>query len=201
MPQPEYRFRLGRGWLPVVLVSGLVAAILPACQPGGVSGRSHPQVGGLLGNIQLQPLTGDAQPVELVELRGKVVLLNFWGTWCGPCLAEFPHIAALRQKYGENPELVVLAVSCEPGETEDIDALRESTQAFLDRLNIDMPTYADPDLSARRVIAQYVGFTGYPKTLVLDRRGIVRGIWDGYMPGDETQVQDLVWRLLRAKED
>jgi thiol-disulfide isomerase/thioredoxin len=180
---------------------GLMAIILPACQPGGVSGTSHPQVGGRLGNLYLQPLTGDAQPVELAELRGKVVLLNFWGTWCGPCLSEFPHIASLYQEHGSNPDLVVLPVSCEPGGTEDIDALRESTQEFLDRLKIAMPTYADPDVSARRVIARYVGFSGYPKTLVLDRQGIVRGIWDGYMPGDEKQVQDLVWRLLRTKEE
>jgi thiol-disulfide isomerase/thioredoxin len=180
---------------------GVAVTALTSCQPGGgASGANHPQVGGLLGNLHLQPLTGDARPIELVELRGKVVLLNFWGTWCGPCVTEFPHIAALQQKHRDNPDLVVLPVSCEPGGSEDIEALREGTQAFLDRLKVSIPTYADPDVSARQVVARYVGFTGYPKTLVLDRQGIVRGIWDGYMPGDETQVQDLVWRLLRAKE-
>jgi hypothetical protein len=94
--------------------------------------------------------------------------------------------------------LVVLAISCEPSGPEDVDALRESTQAFLDRLKIDMPTYADPDVSAREVVAKYVGWTAYPKTLVLDRQGIVRGIWDGYAPGDEAQVEELIQRLLRA---
>ena len=182
-------------WLAAICV-----LVVPACQQGGPSGINHPQVGGQLGDISLEPLTGDAGPVKLTELRGKVVLLNFWGTWCGPCATEFPHIVALHDKHRDNADFVVLPVSCEPGRTDDLESLRESTQAFLERLNVAIPTYADTDVSARRVVAQYVGFTGYPKTLVLDRRGVVRGIWDGYMPGDETQVQDLVWRLLRAKE-
>ena len=89
-----------------------------------------------------------------------------------------------------------MAVSCGgPGENETIDALRTATAARLKKMQITIPTYADLDEVTRTA----AGVEGYPTTLVLDRQGIVRGIWTSYDPGYGTEMEELIGRLLKEK--
>src|SRR5687767_5801206 len=53
--------------------------------------------------LQLEPLLNVSEPIRFENLSGKVTVLNFWGTWCPPCIQEFPHIVALRDKYHDQP--------------------------------------------------------------------------------------------------
>jgi peroxiredoxin len=103
----------------------------------------------------------DGQPVDLTSYRGKVVLLNFWATWCGPCVEEMPSLERLHQALG--PEgLAVLTVSTD----EDEAALRQ----FVKQYGLTMPVLRDP--GGRGPAARY-HTTGYPETFVLDRAGIL----------------------------
>ncbi len=72
-------------------------------------------VGNRLADLNLLPLTGDSRPVSLRNLKNKVVLLNFWGTWCPPCRAELPHLAELRKRYAAQEAFRLLAVSYPAG--------------------------------------------------------------------------------------
>ena len=136
------------------------------------------------------------------DLDGKVVLINFWGTWCPPCRAEFPHIVALYSKLRNEADFKLLAVSCNPGAPDDVNEneLRETTQAFLDNRETDMPAYADLDGSARlhfqKVTARSMG---YPTTIALDRTGTIRGMWEGYRPGTERDIVALIEQLLAER--
>jgi thiol-disulfide isomerase/thioredoxin len=162
------------------------------------SGTHHPAVGHRLPHLDLKPLTGNDKPVALGDLEGHVTLIDFWGTWCPPCVEEFPHIAALAAKYGDRPEFQVLAVSC-GGREEDFAEIAQQTEAFLQSYKIDLPTYKDPGGYSRQGIDLVAGFKGYPTTLVLDRQGIIRGLWFGYRRGYEQQIEKLVAELLAKK--
>src|ERR1700753_3399672 len=66
------------------------------------SNGRHSAAGEKFVGWKLQPLTGVSQPLVAEETQGKVVLINFWGTWCPPCREEFPHIEELAHHYANN---------------------------------------------------------------------------------------------------
>jgi cytochrome c biogenesis protein CcmG/thiol:disulfide interchange protein DsbE len=101
------------------------------------------------------------RPLSLRAYRGKVVLLNFWATWCAPCLAEMPRFAAWQTQYGQ-AGLQVIGISMD----DDATAAR-TTYA---RLRINYPvSMGDEHLGER-----YGGVLGLPVTFLIDRRGQVR---------------------------
>jgi cytochrome c biogenesis protein CcmG, thiol:disulfide interchange protein DsbE len=133
----------------VVLCSLLMAA---GCDRG-----DHPtQLGRPAPNFTL---TEGSRSLQLSSYRGKVLVLNFWATWCPPCIEEIP---SLNQLQREMPQLVVLAVSVD----EDGDAYRQ----FLSDHRIDFTTIRDPQ---RRVNAMF-GTSRFPESYVIDRDGRIR---------------------------
>ncbi len=180
-----------------------LAAILACFGCRGESGggfQQPPGVGHPLEKLELQPLTGGGSDLTLADLRGCVVVLNFWGTWCPPCREELPEIADLYRRRRDVADFKLLAVSCGATEAdEEIGPLREQTAALLQRMHIRLPTYADRDFVTRTAVANVVGFAGYPTTVVLDRQGVVRGVAVG--PVTEYQVDGLVAKLLKEKRE
>ncbi|NMC21609.1 MAG: TlpA family protein disulfide reductase [Thermogutta sp.] len=160
------------------------------------AGEAHPAVGKTLSTIALEPLTGGAKPVREEDLQGKVVLLNFWGTWCPPCREEFPHLAALAERYGSRPEFRFLSVSCGGGSSEDAEELRRETEAFLEEHGATLRTYHDPGAVTRQSVHDAAGFQGYPTTVLLDSERVIRGMWVGYYPGVEKEIDRAVAKLL-----
>jgi cytochrome c biogenesis protein CcmG/thiol:disulfide interchange protein DsbE len=123
----------------------------------GCDRGSHP------GNIgKPAPLfaTSDgAASVDLSKLRGRVVVLNLWATWCAPCIEELPSLLALQRQM---PGLTVVAIS------EDEDP--EAYQRFLLRYHVDLLTIRDP---GKKIKALY-GTDLIPETYIIDRQGILR---------------------------
>jgi cytochrome c biogenesis protein CcmG/thiol:disulfide interchange protein DsbE len=191
------RNRGGWSWLGTVIAVNLAAVAFLFINSGGKSltggALSGPAVGSSLGNWKLQPLTAGSRPLSSDELEGQVVLLNFWGTWCGPCRAEFPHLAELAHRLAKVPDFTLVAVSC-GGQDSDVTSLRQNTTAFLVKGGFTLPTYCDPGAATR---SRVPGMRGYPCTLVLDRQGVIRGMWSGYGAGYEVQMEQLVNQLLR----
>ena len=178
-------------------VVGAVAAVvwLPAGGwSGGPSALRHPAVGQKLSRLELQPLTGDGRPVNLDDLSGRVVLLNFWGTWCPPCLMELPDMAYIERKFRNRADFKFLAVSCGQDLSEDLEQLRLNTSTLLLTERIDMPTYADPGGVSRLAADKVLGLEYFPTTVILDRGGVIRGVWVG--PAGSDELEDLIARLL-----
>jgi thiol-disulfide isomerase/thioredoxin len=197
-PQPVARAL----WPWLLLLAGvlLVVALRFALRPDASTGRDGQDadaVGTRIAALALEPLTGDPPPVSLADLQGKVTFINFWGTWCGPCAVEFPHLVELEQHFRSEPDFQFLSVSSNSDPRDDL-GLAKSTAEFLKQQQAKFPTYRDPD--AKTIIslvesAKLSGF-GFPTTIVVDREGIIRGIWVGYRPGDEKGMRQTVERVL-----
>jgi cytochrome c biogenesis protein CcmG, thiol:disulfide interchange protein DsbE len=161
-------------------------------------GGKHPAVGRQLPGLELQPLTVGAECVSLAELKGKVTLLNFWGTWCGPCVQEFPHLVALGKELKGNGDFRLLLVSCGGGVDDTLDELRDNTHRFLAAQKSDLPCYSDQHGFTRRSLMMATGQQGfgYPTTVVLDRSGVIRGMWEGYSPSAVLEMRQIIDELL-----
>lgn len=144
--------------------------------------------GARLGEIDVIPLANDARPLARADLDGKVVLINFWGTWCPPCLAEFPHIEALSKQYRERKDFVLLSISATGAVPEDLEGLRDSTKGFLSLAGHKTPVYADPIGRTRDGVRKLVSNV-YPATVLIDRDGKIVGAWVGFSEGEFEQIK------------
>jgi thiol-disulfide isomerase/thioredoxin len=180
------------GWLAVLAAVCLLWLAIPARQLK----MQEP-----LGELSLRPLTFDGDALTLDDLKGKVVVLNFWGTWCPPCRQELPHIVELAHKFESDSRCRVLAVSCGSAGLDPADSLLElamDTKHLLRKTRLDLPTYADPNGITRMAVKDAIGFSGYPTTVLLDGQGNIRQHWTGYSPGMELEIESMVKELLPA---
>jgi thiol-disulfide isomerase/thioredoxin len=160
--------------------------------------RSRPVV--TLTELELTPLNDAAPAVSLRDLRGQVVLVNFWGTWCPPCREEFPHLAALAKQYESRKDFRLLSISSQGGTAEDMPRLKTDTEAFLQRGGYNLPVYADPDGATRRGLAAVASPDVFPATFVVDRDGRVVEGWLGYDPATFERIKLQVASLLGAEQ-
>ena len=128
------------------------------------TGTPHNLVGHPAPGFSRQDLQNHA--VDLNAYRGKVVLLNFWATWCGPCLTEIPHFAEWQHQYGPNG-LQVIGVSMD-----DSDSPVRAANA---RRKLDYPIV----MGDERLGAAYGDVLGLPVTFLIDTEGRVRARYQG----------------------
>jgi peroxiredoxin len=126
--------------------------VLPACSRG-----AHPaQTGKVAPDFTV---SDGATTVHLANYRGRVVLLNFWASWCAPCVEELPSLLELHH---DQPSVVILAVS--------IDDDPSAYSTFIARRHVDLITVRDPSQKA----AQLFHTEMWPETYLIDRNGIIR---------------------------
>lgn len=128
----------------------------------------------------------DGRPVSLAALRGQVVMVNFWASWCGPCRQEFPVLDQLYRKY-RPMGFTLVGVNVE-GEA-------DAAQQFLARTPVSFPVLFD----RQNATSRNYGVSAMPTTLLIDRRGNVRWLHRAYKPGDENLYFDATRALLREK--
>lgn len=159
-------------WILVAMLAGL--ALYFALQPRTPS---------LLRALELTPLNAEAKEVKLDDLRGQVVLINFWGTWCPPCVQEFPHIVEVAKQYQGRKDFRLLSISSQGrGEMEDVPQLRADVEAFQKARGFALPVYADPQGATRAGLADVVSPGVFPATFLVDRDGrVIEGVL-GYDP-------------------
>lgn len=124
--------------------------------------------------------------VDLASLRGRVTVLNFWATWCPPCVAEMPSLERLHRALGEEG-LAVVGISVD----EDEAALRR----FVEQHKLGFPVLRDPGAS---VASGAYHTTGYPETFVVDGQGVLREHYVGPVEWDTPEVLERFRRLLRG---
>lgn len=127
--------------------------------------------------------SADGGNLRLGELRGRVVLVNFWATWCGPCKIEMPHLNRIYEKY-RSAGFVLLGVN--------IDEDPRQAAAMAQRMGLKFPVLLDTD----KAVSRRYALDSMPGTVLIDRDGKVRHVHRGYRDGmEETyerQVRELV---------
>ncbi|QNI35697.1 TlpA family protein disulfide reductase [Edaphobacter albus] len=125
-------------------------------------------------------ISDGSQSVDLSKLRGKVVLLNFWASWCPPCIEELPTLMELHRRM---PEVVIVAVS--------IDEDAEKYQKFLTKNHVDLLTVRD---SSQRIETMY-GTVQIPETYVIDREGMLRRKFVSAQNWTSPEIMDYLAKL------
>ena len=139
-------------------------------------------------DFQLNTIGRDSdEPLTLSQFKGKIVIVDFWGTWCPPCRAEIPSFVKLKEKYGEQGlEVVGLTYSQDGAAPESVESIVQVMQ----ELGVNYPCAIGTDIVKR----QLPQFPGYPTTMFIDRTGTVRMVIAGLHPHEklESIVQALM---------
>jgi len=134
-------------------------------------------------DFTLQDLSG--KRVRLSDFKGRTVILDFWATWCGPCVAEIPKLEALHRKYKEKG-LVVIGMNTESDHAKVKDYVRDK---------ISYPVLLDVEGKAKEY-----GVQGLPTKIYIDTEGKIRYRDLGFMPGKEKEMEDKIEKLLQETQ-
>jgi cytochrome c biogenesis protein CcmG, thiol:disulfide interchange protein DsbE len=125
----------------------------------------------------------DAQnKITLSQYRGQVVVLNFWATWCAPCVEEVPSLVEMQRRL-KAKGVTVLAVS--------VDVDRDAFQQFVKNHNVNLVTVRDPSGKSN----QLYGTFKFPETYIIDRQGVMRRKFIGAVDWTEPEITDFLSKL------
>jgi len=131
------------------------------------------------------PLLGGNDTITLSGLRGKVVYVDFWASWCLPCIRSLPEISTLYDQYHEQG-FEVIAIT--------IDNPLEDARQFLEDLDTPLDYHIAADVDADVMDAYRV--RGMPTSFLVDRDGVIRMIHEGYREGDRQRIENALTPLL-----
>ncbi len=130
------------------------------------------------------------RPLSLKSLRGKVVLLDYWATWCGPCQAATPTLEALHRRFGSQGLRVV-------GLSVDDPRSVAGVKPFMKHFGMTYIVSASPVQNGHAQYAYHV--SGIPSQFLIDKKGIVRWSQSGYSESEGQELAPMIKRLLAEK--
>jgi len=134
----------------------------------------------------LQPMSQGSVPIGATP--GKILVLDFFATWCSPCIAELPELERIHADLQSNRDIEFVLVGTNKG-----GDTPERVRAFVQRRHISMPVAFDPDQRTMHAL----GLSGFPSLIVIDRKGNVRLTHIGYN-GSETSFRHVLTQLLQS---
>jgi peroxiredoxin len=158
---------------------GLLLALLAAAGCGGSGPKGS--IGSPAAEFSLTALDGSA--VRLEDYAGRIVVLDFWATWCRPCQLEIPHFIALEAEYGPRG-LAVIGVA--------VNDREDNVRVFAERMQINYPTALGND----GLVQAYGGFNAIPTTFIIGPDGKIAARYTGYQ--DKQVFADVIEKLLPA---
>jgi cytochrome c biogenesis protein CcmG/thiol:disulfide interchange protein DsbE len=123
------------------------------------------------------------QQISLKDYRGKVVLVDFWASWCPPCLESLPAYNQMRRELGTS-DFEIIAIN--------VDENTEDGVSFLNEHSVDYPVLADP----HGKIGIPYGIRTLPHLFLLDREGRITATFKSYRPGDEEKIKQQIEALI-----
>lgn len=174
----------------LILLAGVwfVSSCKPSPSTSGatpIANEEAPRIGYYAPNFRLPTLNGGE--MSMAGLGGKVVFLNFWATWCGPCRAEMPSMEALYRDFKKDG-LEILAISS------DLEGA-PAVKPFVGEMNLSYPILLDPDF---RVDDKYL-IQSVPTTVIVDRNGVITHRIVGARNWNSPESRELIEKLLRVR--
>ena len=161
-------------------ILGLSAMMIGGCaRPPAELGQAV-QIGQAAPAFKLADLSG--QQVSLDQYKGKVVMLDFWATWCGPCRMTMPLMESIQKEYADS--LVLLAVNLQ----EPRDVVRDYVRAQ----NLHSRILLDEEGS----VGTAYGIDSIPTQILIDKQGVIRLIQPGYGPGTASKLRKQIEKLV-----
>jgi peroxiredoxin len=158
-----------------------IAALLLCAAPAGAV-----SVGEKAPDFKALALDGK-KSVSLADYRGKVVYLDFWASWCPPCLTSLPQLEQLRKQFPSD-QFQIVAVN--------VDQDPAKARKFLERTRIGYPSATDP----KGKIPETFGIETMPTSFLIDRRGVVRYVHQGFRKGDVETLREHISKLVASRE-
>ncbi len=192
------------GWLLIPLVLVLLMFVIfrqidlespPPVQDSPAIGKPAPQ-------IDLVQLSDDPSLQPIREIGpGKVTLLHFWGTWCGPCRMEYPELSATMNELETDGRFVFLPVSCEMRPSETFEGLWSKTRDYFESEGINSKAFADALGVTRRSLVERLERNSlfYPTSVLIDGQGKIAGVWEGYAPEGVSQIKSRASELISSQ--
>ena len=137
---------------------------------------------------KLDVFTREGKTVNLSKLKGKVVLVHFWATWCPPCVEELPELNAFWAKFRSNPDIALYSVS--------VDDSWQAIDDFRKKTPFDLPEYRDPGAKT----AHKFGTAKFPETYIANRNGRILYHLSEAIDWDSAEVTQNVQALLQQKD-
>ncbi len=158
----------------IFLLLGILFAL-----SGCYSGTRPPRIGTAAPDFTVRD---SDRTVTLSQLKGQVVVLNFWATWCPPCIEEMPSLVQMQQEM-KSKGVTVLAVS--------VDVDEGNYRRFLKDHNVNLLSVRDGDMKSNSLYGTFK----FPETYIIDRNGIMRRKFIGAVDWTEPEVIDFLGKL------
>lgn len=171
-----YYIRVSRlSYLASFCISCLLLVALSACY----SGSRPPRIGSNAPDITVQD---SDRTVKLSDYRGQVVVLNFWATWCPPCVEEMPSLVEMQRRM-KPKGVTVIGVS--------VDVDQNAYHQFLKDHNVNMLTVRDPGQKSSNLYGTFK----FPETYIIDRNGVMRRKFIGAVEWTSPDITDFLGKL------
>ncbi|WP_326985222.1 TlpA family protein disulfide reductase [Chryseobacterium sp. MP_3.2] len=153
--------------------------VIPTSIDAETSNSKTPKPANYIMNMQDQK----GNRISLEDLKGKVVFINFWATWCGPCIAEMPSIQKLHDKFKGNPDVVFIILEAEGN--------KAKATKFMESRKLNLPVY----FPASEIPTEF--FRGsLPTTVILDKAGNIAHVTEGMADYSGQDIVDFMNRVL-----
>lgn len=126
---------------------------------------------------------GEGNRIDAANLDGKVVFINFWATWCPPCIAEMPSIDKLYDRYRDNENIVFIMA--------DVDSQYEQSVQFMENKNLSLPVH----MPAGEIPGDWLG-GAIPTTVILDKKGAIAARHEGMADYSRKEIVDFIQGLI-----
>jgi peroxiredoxin len=154
---------------------GVLTLVLAACYRG----TRPPHIGSAAPDFTVED---SDRKVSLNQMRGKVVVLNFWATWCPPCVDEMPSLVQMQQRMKDRGvEVLAVSVDADPG----------AYQRFLKDYRVNLLTVRDPDQKSNGLYGTFK----FPETYIIDRQGVLRRKFIGPIDWGTPEIVDYLAKL------